>query len=184
MLCQNKFVVVGAGHAREQIMVGYNREHGPDQQKNRPGHQALRKGRVSLPNYVYLITTTTLNRQRFFDEFYAGCAAARCFENIAILGDAKMLAWVLMPDHAHWLLQLGEKDKLGTVVNRLKSSSSRMANRVLARCGTTWEPAYHDHALRAEEDLINIARYIIANPLRAGLVKRIGDYPFWNAIWI
>jgi len=96
----------------------------------------------------------------------------------------KMLAWVLMPDHAHWLLQLGEKDKLGTVVNRLKSSSSRMANRVLARCGTTWEPAYHDHALRAEEDLINIARYIIANPLRAGLVKRIGDYPFWNAIWI
>lgn len=183
MLCPDNFIV-GAGHAREQIEVGHNRGHGPLLHQNRPGHQALRKGRVSLPNHVYLITATTLNRQRFFDEFYAGCAAARCFENIAILGDAKMLAWVLMPDHAHWLLQLGEKDKLGTVVNRLKSSSSRMANHVLARCGTTWEPAYHDHALRTEEDLINISRYIIANPLRAGLVKRIGDYPFWNAIWI
>jgi len=176
--------IVGAGHAREQIGALHNRGHDPLLHQNRPGHQALRKGRVSLPNNAYLITATTLDRQRFFDDFNAGCSAARCFENLAILGDAKMLAWVLMPDHAHWLLQLGEKDKLAVVVNRLKSSSSRMTNRVLARCGSIWEPAYHDHALRAEEDLINIARYIIANSLRAGWVKRIGDYPFWNAIWV
>ena len=151
---------------------------------NGPGHQALRKGRVSLANHVYLITTTTINRQRFFDEFNAGCVAARCFENAAILGDAKMLAWVLMPDHAHWLLQLGEKDELGNVVNRLKSSSSRLTNRVFNRRGMLWEPGYHDHALRAEEDLLDTARYIIVNPLRAGLVKRVGDYPFWDAIWV
>jgi len=184
MPCSNIFFV-GAGHAREQITVGHNRGHGPFlRQKNRPGHQALRKGRVSLANHAYLITTTTVNWQRIFDEFNAGCAAARCFENTAILGDAKMLAWVLMPDHAHWLLQLGEKDELDIVVNRLKSSSSRLANRVLDRQGMLWEPAYHDHALRVEEDLLNIARYIVANPLRAGLVQRIGDYPFWNAIWV
>ena len=160
-------------------MVENNRGHGPLLRKSQPGHQALRKGRVSLPNHAYLITTTTMNGQRFFDEFNAGCAAARCFHSAAILGDAKMLAWVLMPDHAHWLLQLGEKDELDIVVNRLKSSSSRRANRVLGR-----QPAYHDHALRVEEDLIAIARYIVANPLRAGLVKRIGEYPFWNAIWV
>jgi len=152
--------------------------------KNRPGHQALRKGRASLPNHHYLITATTHNRQCFFDEFHAGCAAARCFENNGILGDAQMLAWVLMPDHAHWLVGLGNQNNLNIVVNRLKSSSSRLANRALERRGTLWEPAYHDHALRAEEDILKIARYIIANPLRAGLVQRIGDYPFWNAIWI
>lgn len=152
--------------------------------KNRPGHRALRKGRVSLPNQLYLITTTTLDRQCFFNEFYAGCAAARCFENNDVLGDARMLAWVLMPDHAHLLVGLGNQDNLSLVVNRLKSSSARLANRALERCGTLWEPGYHDHALRAEEDVVNIARYIIANPLRAGLVQRIGDYPFWNAIWV
>jgi len=160
------------------------RGHGPLLQKNRPGHQALRKGRVSLPHHAYLITTTTLNRQRFFDEFNAGCAAARCFENDSVLGDSQMLAWVLMPDHAHWLIGLGNQDSLGIVVNRLKSSSSRLTNRILERRGTLWEPAYHDHALRAEEDLPAVARYIVANSLRAGLVKRIGDYPFWNAIWV
>jgi putative transposase len=183
MPCPNKFIV-GAGHAREQITVGNHRGRAPFPQKNRPGHQALRKGRAPLPNHAYLITATTLNRQCFFDEFNAGCAAARCFESNEILGDARMLAWVLMPDHAHWLVGLGNQDNLGIVVNRLKSSSSRLANRVLERSGTLWEPGYHDHALRAEEDLLNIARYIIANPLRAGLVHRVGDYPFWNAIWV
>ncbi|NOT13026.1 MAG: transposase [Methylococcaceae bacterium] len=154
------------------------------EQKIQSGHQALRKGRVSLPNHVYLITTTTVDRQRFFDNFTAGCAAARCFENAELLGDARMLAWVLMPDHAHWLIHLGERDALSVVVNRLKSSSARLANRVHHRQGALWDAAYHDHALRAEEDLQHVARYIIANPLRAGLVQRIGDYPFWNAVWV
>jgi len=148
------------------------------------GHQALRKGRVSLPNHAYLITTTTVKRQRFFDDFNAACVAASCFENAALLGDAKMLAWVLMPDHAHWLIQLGDGDALSVVVNRLKSSSARLVNRAFNRQDALWESAYHDHALRAEEDLQNVARYIIANSLRAGLIQRIGDYPFWNAVWV
>lgn len=68
---------------------------------NDRGHHALRKGRASIPNGVYLITTTTFERQKLFDDFAVGCAAARCFEDKTFLGDAKMLAWVLMPDHVH-----------------------------------------------------------------------------------
>jgi hypothetical protein len=33
-------------------------------------------------------------------------------------------------------------------------------------------------------DLQSVARYIVANPLRAGLVKHLGDYPLWDAIWL
>lgn len=95
-----------------------------------------------------------------------------------------MLAWVLMPDHAHWLIRLGESDALDAVVNRLKSASARGANRVLHRDGALWTRAFHDHALRAEEDLQRSAQYVVDNPVRAGLVERIGDYPFWNAVWV
>ncbi|MEQ7866160.1 transposase, partial [Xanthomonas sp. WHRI 8393] len=35
-----------------------------------------------------------------------------------------------------------------------------------------------------KDDLRLAARYLIANPLRAGLVERVGDYPFWDAIWL
>jgi putative transposase len=160
------------------------RGHSPPLPPERPGHRALRRGRVSLANHAYLVTSATIGRQCFFADFHAGCAAARYFEKSALLGDARMLAWVLMPDHAHWLVQLGEHDPLCLVVNRIKSGSARFANRVLARKGALWEPAYHDHGLRREEDLRGVARYMIANPLRAGLVRRLGDYPFWNAIWV
>ncbi len=160
------------------------RGHGPLLQQNEPGNRALRRGRVSIPHQVYLVTAATSQRQGIFHNFQAGCAAARCFEDTAILGDARMLAWVLMPDHAHWLIQLGEKDALGLVVNRIKSASARLANRVFGRRGALWQPAYHEHALRSEEDVRAVSRYIVANPLRAQLVQQIGDYPFWNAIWI
>lgn len=150
----------------------------------KPGHAALRNGRASICNTAYLITTTTQNREPLFSHFPAACSAARCFEDAALLRGSCMLAWVLMPDHAHWLLQLGEVDNLGDVIGRLKSASSRHTNRTLNRMGSLWSQAFHDHALREEDDLQAVARYIVANPLRAGLVKRIGDYPFWNAIWL
>lgn len=149
-----------------------------------PGYRALRRGRASCPGTAYLITTITRDRQPVFSHFPAGCAAARCFETPTLLRDSHMLAWVLMPDHAHWLIQLGEVDSLAALVNRLKSSSSRLAGKCAGTHRGIWVAGFHDHGLRSEEDLQGVARYIVANPLRAGLVRRIGDYPFWNAIWL
>ncbi|GAB1233613.1 hypothetical protein UT5_00060 [Ferrigenium sp. UT5] len=95
-----------------------------------------------------------------------------------------MLAWVLMPDHVHWLLQLGERDTLSKVVGRMKSACGRHVNIALSRTGAVWAKAFHDHGLRNDEDVQAVARYVVANPLRAGLVSDLGNYPFWNAVWL
>ncbi len=150
----------------------------------RPGHAALRRGRVTLRNGVYFVTAATCQRIALFHDCCAARTAARCFEDPHVLGDASMLAWVLMPDHAHWLIQLVGTTPLGICVGRIKSASSRAVNRACQRKGCVWAPAFHDHALRAEEDVEAAARYLVANPLRAGLVERVGDYPYWNAVWI
>ncbi|MGA9470718.1 MAG: transposase, partial [Candidatus Macondimonas sp.] len=47
-----------------------------------------------------------------------------------------------------------------------------------------WQPGFHDRAMRREEDLRSAARYLVGNPLRAGLVEKAGDYPHWDAVWI
>jgi len=47
-----------------------------------------------------------------------------------------------------------------------------------------WQDGYHDHALRAEESLEDVARYIVMNPVRAGLVKSVREYPLWDAKWL
>jgi putative transposase len=89
-----------------------------------------------------------------------------------------------MPDHLHWLLQLHAGHSLSAVVRSVKGSSASEINRTRAVRGPVWEVGFHDHAVRREEDLQNLARYVVCNPLRAGLVRRVNDYPFWDAIWL
>ena len=145
------------------------------------GHAALRRGRISLPLHGYHVTVATKDRNPVFCSFDVACAASLCFEDKRLIGDATMLAWVLMPDHAHWLLHLGKSDSLETVVANLKTASARAANRALGRHGSLWSRAFHDRALRDDESAEIVARYIIENPVRAGLVACAADYSFWNA---
>lgn len=102
-------------------------------------------------------------------------------------GNVESLAFVIMPDHFHWLLVLGGTMSLSEVVGSVKSYSGRSIKRCLPaypQNEPVWQEGYHDHALRKEEDVQEIARYIVANPLRAGLVGKAGDYPLWDAIWL
>jgi len=147
------------------------------------GHRALREGRESLIHGTYLVTTTTLGRQPRFADFEVAAGVCRCFRSREALADAHLLAWVLMPDHAHWLIELGETEPLSRVVARLKGVSARAANHVVGVEGPMWAPAFHDRALRSWRDVRLVARYIVCNPVRAGLVQCLGDYPYWDTAW-
>ncbi|WP_206360098.1 REP-associated tyrosine transposase, partial [Pseudomonas viridiflava] len=93
------------------------------------------------------------------------------------------LAWVVMPDHFHWLIELKSGD-LGDLMRRVKSGSALAATRAKNHQFKLWQKGYHDRAIRQESEIIQAARYIVANPIRTGLVKRYGDYPLWDAIWL
>ena len=147
------------------------------------GSHHLRKGRYSESGRIYLVTSTTHNRIPLFHDFELACAAIGAFTSAQALQDTRLLCWVLMPDHAHWLIQLDEGN-LSKTVQRMKSLAARSVNQATKNQGSIWQTSFHDHALRKEEDIRGIARYIVANPLRAGLVNQVGDYPFWDAIWI
>ncbi|NEX22436.1 transposase [Thiorhodococcus mannitoliphagus] len=142
-----------------------------------PHSQDLRKGRFSEPGRAYHITTTTWRRQRIF----GALQPARTLIQSLMLSDrlqrSQTLAFVVMPDHLHWLFVLRD----GALKDVVGAAKSVAAHRI---GGRIWQPGYHDHALRQEEDLRTIARYIVANPKRAGLVERIGDYPHWDAAWL
>jgi putative transposase len=89
-----------------------------------------------------------------------------------------------MPDHFHGLLALAEGNDLSGVMNQLKGRSARSINVYLRRGGPLWQANYHDHALRSEEDRLTVARYIVANPVRARLVEHVADYPHWDSVWL
>lgn len=94
----------------------------------------------------------------------------------------KSNAFVIMPDHIHWQFQLKGDLLLGEIIKRFKG---RVATAVRQQgIYNLWQHDYYEHQIRDERDLINNARYIIANPLRAGLVKSVADYPYWDCVYV
>jgi REP element-mobilizing transposase RayT len=143
----------------------------------------LRTGRYSEPGQIYLLTAVVLNRQPLFHDFKSGRLVVDALKTAEPEGFATSLAWVVMPDHFHWLIEL-QNIQLPSLMARTKSRIAVTLNRSAGRQGPVWQHGYHDRAIRKEEDLQAVARYIVANPLRAGLVERVGDYPLWDAIWL
>jgi putative transposase len=151
-----------------------------------PGSQRgsnLRLGRYSGIGQIYLLTSVTHDRQPLFREWHTGRLLVSEFRSAQQDGIADSLAWVVMPDHFHWLVAL-RQGNLGGLMRRVKSGSALSLMRSGHAPLRVWQKGYHDRAVRREDDLRSIARYIVANPLRAGLVKRIGDYPLWDAVWL
>ena len=144
----------------------------------RPHSSHLRTGRHSQAGRVYLVTAVTAQRVPVFSDFRAARQLIRKLHHEAHAPIATTLAYVVMPDHLHWLIQLGEVESLSRCVQRIKSMATHAIGPGL------WQRGFHDRAARQEDDLASMARYIVSNPVRAGLVSRVGAYPHWDAIWV
>ncbi|WP_440806768.1 REP-associated tyrosine transposase [Pseudomonas syringae] len=143
----------------------------------------LRTGRYSAIGQIYMVTSVTRGREPVFADVRLGRLLVRELRRCEEQELVKSLAWVVMPDHFHWLFEL-KKNSLPMLIQQLKAHSSIAIGKIRAHPDTLWQSGYYDQAVRNEQDMAGLARYIVANPLRAGLVKKIGDYPLWDAIWI
>ncbi|MDQ3618455.1 MAG: transposase [Pseudomonadota bacterium] len=142
----------------------------------------LHRGRHSLVGAYYTVTAVARDRQPFLTGALPARALSDELRISADEGATEPIAWVIMPDHIHWLFRL-RQGSLGSCVQRFKSRSARSVNVACNSKGTVWQAGYYDHRLRDEEDLATQARYIIANPVRRGLVQRIEAYPHWRCRW-
>ena len=66
----------------------------------------LRTGRYSESGQIYLLTAVLLNREPLFRDFYRGRLVVDAIRTAELEGLATSLAWVVMPDHFHWLIEL------------------------------------------------------------------------------
>jgi REP element-mobilizing transposase RayT len=154
-----------------------------------PHSRNLRIGRYSEEGRAYLLTTATWQRKPLFHDHALGRIVVQAMRFQEIEHRIESLAFVVMPDHLHWLLALQHKTELSDVMKSVKAYSARRIGGILreigeAGAGRIWQDGFHDHALRKEESLIDVARYIVANPVRAGLVREVGDYSLWDAKWL
>ena len=148
------------------------------------GTNRTRVGRWSARGQIYHVVCATKDRHPVFSEFIAARCVVSALARLETVELVRTYAFVVMPDHLHWLFQLAGNADLSTVIGNAKSYSARMVNSHQNMRGAVWQRGFFDQAIRHEENLITLARYIVANPLRAGVVETIGDYPHWDSVWI
>lgn len=140
------------------------------------GYRELRKGRVSLPHQAYLVTTVCHDRESPFANPALADVATEVLSSPLTWPHATVQAWVLMPDHWHGLIVLAGGESLSRVMQRTKSLVTQRVREAGGARPSLWQRGFHDHALRREESVTAAARYILENPVRAGLVGHWSDW--------
>ena len=140
------------------------------------GYSQLRKGRSSAPDITYHLTFATDQRVSYFAHFDTARKIITYMQYCDLQNWSNTIAFVVMPDHIHWLLQPNNKN-ISELVRIVKEQSRK-------KLKVHWQKGFYDRAMRSEQEAIDVARYIIANPKRAGLVTSVSDYPHWDCIFL
>jgi putative transposase len=143
-----------------------------------------RPGRNSSPDDVlrpartfFVTTKTSMGRRLLQPERNIGLlvdvlrslVAARAFE----LHD-----FVIMPDHIHLLLTVGEGMTIERAVQRIKGSFSYRIAREIGYTGEVWQRGFSEVQVMGRESFERHRVYIAENPVKAGLVDSPEKYPF------
>lgn len=103
-------------------------------------------------------------------------------------------AYCIMPNHVHILINMATQwaDKEGNwsdiipehyvpldkVMQLIKGGSAFSIHKYLGKTGKLWFKDSYDHYVRTEAEWLNITRYILQNPVKAGLASRWEDWPY------
>jgi putative transposase len=144
---------------------------------DRPRQKRIRllESAYSTGGTAWLVSIATSNRQEAFSApIFAGLVVS-CFEIRAEEMDIELDLYCLMPDHMHLLVQIRET----SLIEYVRDVKSRTTRDWWAEGGQgqLWQRSFHDRGLRTHADFDAATRYILNNPIEAGLVEAWQDYP-------
>ena len=96
-----------------------------------------------------------------------------------------LIAYCLMPNHYHFLLRQEGIQPVSKFVQNVFNSYTKAFNTAYHRTGTLFEGPYKALLVEKETHLLHLCRYIHRNPLEAGLVTNLDDWPYSNYLeWV
>jgi putative transposase len=139
--------------------------------------QPKRLSGISYTGFAhYFVTAVTLNRVKAFDISDFGPFAAQALIDTAANFSFEVPAYALMPDHAHCLLSAAEDN--ADFERMVKTWKQKTGYEWSKRHGhRLWQPGYWERVLREGDNPLSVCRYIIENPVRAGLASHPTQYP-------
>ncbi|ADV47113.1 REP-associated tyrosine transposase [Nitratifractor salsuginis] len=135
-----------------------------------------RKPRIDLAGYHHVINRGVNRSDIFVDEddyeafLQILCKACRDYK--VVVHD-----YCLMSNHFHLLIET-RLNNLSLFMKQLNSNYALYANKKQKRSGHFWQGRFYSRYIVNEEYYYTLIRYIEQNPIEAGLVERVGEYPY------
>jgi putative transposase len=135
--------------------------------------------RYYFPNAVVFISCVTQDRNRFLlkdDDVQLFFETSKKVQKIYPF---RLLAYVIMPDHFHWLIKTENDDgNFSNILHSLKRNFTRNYKKShgISTPLKLWQSRFWDHVIRSEDDLENHVNYIHWNPVKHGYVKKPEDW--------
>ena len=133
------------------------------------------------PGYsIYFITFSTHERQALLtnpvvhDSLQNFCLLAR--ERNVLVG-----RYVMMPDHLHLFVDVGEEMQISLWIKSLKNSLSKTL-RHLGHQAPHWQKGYFDHLMRSEQSYEEKWLYVRENPVRKRLISEASEWPYQGEV--
>ena len=136
--------------------------------------------RLTIPGYTHHIIQRGNNRQAIFSSTADYRMLLALLDENAHKFGVALHAYVLMGNHFHLLATPTTEEGLPQMMQAIGRRYVRYFNDSQARSGTLWEGRYRSTLIEAEQYLLACMVYIDLNPVRAGLAREAGDYP-WSS---
>jgi REP element-mobilizing transposase RayT len=92
----------------------------------------------------------------------------------------RVVAYCLMPNHYHFLLRQTGDYSVSEFMQSVFNAYTKAFNKMYKRTGTLFEGPFKAIEVLKEDHLMHLCRYIHRNPLEAGLVRDMSDWPYSN----
>ena len=130
----------------------------------------------------YFLTVCVDQRAPVFLDIELGHFVATQFLQLAVAFKLEVIAYVVMPDHVHTLVAGQSEDcSLQPYMHRFKQATGYEWRHRRGHRRRLWQEGYYDRILRDKDATEGVVRYILENPVRAGLVDDVRAYPLVGA---
>ena len=144
-------------------------------------HIPRRLDRVFYSHPLYFVTFNTwkhakiLANEAVFNAFVA-------YGEKNVLGGRAIGRFVIMPDHVHLFVRIGQNNKLSNFIRMLRQKLTKVLRDDIGYDGIVWQPGFFDHILRSSESYSEKWKYVYDNPVRKKLVQMSEDWPWQGEI--
>jgi REP element-mobilizing transposase RayT len=134
-----------------------------------------------IPSTLCFATLSTRRQTPVFTDFARGRVVVQEIRRQHDSGQVDSFAFVVMPRQLHWLFGLGSADSVESVLNNVKKQTAIAIEHGFG--SDLWETGFMLHETDQGRDLLEVARFIINNPVRDGIARDIGEYALWDTAW-